>query len=61
MIIPLLQYIELKPALIRNCLLALLSMFIVSFIMIPSWGAAFAIVAAIFSIDIGINIHYEVN
>uniref|UniRef100_A0AAF5PS05 SSD domain-containing protein n=3 Tax=Wuchereria bancrofti TaxID=6293 RepID=A0AAF5PS05_WUCBA len=48
------QYIELKPALIRNCLLAMLSMLIVSFIMIPSWIAAFVIAFAIFSIDIGV-------
>ncbi|EFO23360.1 hypothetical protein LOAG_05122 [Loa loa] len=48
------QYIELKPALIRNCLLAMLSMLIVSFIMIPSWIAAFIIAFAIFSIDIGV-------
>lgn len=48
------QYIELKPALIRNCLLAMLSMLIVSFIMIPSWCAAFAIAFAILSIDLGV-------
>ncbi|VBB32950.1 unnamed protein product [Acanthocheilonema viteae] len=48
------QYIELKPALIRNCLLAMASMLIVSFVMIPSWIAAFVIAFAIFSIDIGV-------
>ncbi|VDK67264.1 unnamed protein product [Onchocerca ochengi] len=48
------KYIELKPALIRNCLLAMLSMLIVSFIMIPSWIAAFVIAFAILSIDIGV-------
>ncbi|CAG9538367.1 unnamed protein product [Cercopithifilaria johnstoni] len=48
------QYIELKPALIRNCLLAMASMLVVSFIMIPSWIAAFIIAFAIFSIDIGV-------
>ncbi|VDN07153.1 unnamed protein product [Thelazia callipaeda] len=46
------NYIELKPALIRNCILALLAIFTVSFIMIPSWIAALAIVYSIFSIDI---------
>uniref|UniRef100_A0A183VBW7 Patched domain-containing protein 3 n=1 Tax=Toxocara canis TaxID=6265 RepID=A0A183VBW7_TOXCA len=48
------QYIELKPALIRNCILALISMLIVSFIMIPNYGAAFAIAGAICSIDVGV-------
>uniref|UniRef100_A0A158Q5K9 SSD domain-containing protein n=1 Tax=Dracunculus medinensis TaxID=318479 RepID=A0A158Q5K9_DRAME len=48
------QYIELKPALIRNCILALLSMFIVSFIMIPNCWAAFIIAGAILNIDIGV-------
>uniref|UniRef100_A0A915B3H3 SSD domain-containing protein n=1 Tax=Parascaris univalens TaxID=6257 RepID=A0A915B3H3_PARUN len=47
------QYIELKPALIRNCILALISMLVVSFVMIPNYGAAFAIAGAICSIDLG--------
>lgn len=47
------QYIELKPALIRNCILALISMLLVSFVMIPNYGAAFAIAGAICSIDLG--------
>uniref|UniRef100_F1L6B1 Patched domain-containing protein 3 n=1 Tax=Ascaris suum TaxID=6253 RepID=F1L6B1_ASCSU len=48
------QYIELKPALIRNCILALISMLLVSFVMIPNYGAAFAIAGAICSIDLGL-------
>uniref|UniRef100_A0A915CMI7 SSD domain-containing protein n=1 Tax=Ditylenchus dipsaci TaxID=166011 RepID=A0A915CMI7_9BILA len=48
------QYLELKPALYRNCILALLCMMFVSFVMIPNLAAAFAIVAAIISIDIGV-------
>jgi len=47
------QYLELKPALYRNCLLAVICMAIVSVLMIPSWPAAFVITAAIISIDIG--------
>uniref|UniRef100_A0A183CQ72 SSD domain-containing protein n=1 Tax=Globodera pallida TaxID=36090 RepID=A0A183CQ72_GLOPA len=48
------QYLELKPALYRNCLLAMVCMMLVSFLMIPSWHAAFVITAAIASIDIGV-------
>uniref|UniRef100_A0A914HXF1 SSD domain-containing protein n=1 Tax=Globodera rostochiensis TaxID=31243 RepID=A0A914HXF1_GLORO len=48
------QYLELKPALYRNCLLAMVCMMLVSFLMIPNWHAAFVITAAIASIDIGV-------
>ncbi|KAI1717718.1 patched family domain-containing protein [Ditylenchus destructor] len=48
------QYLELKPALYRNCILALLCMMFVSFVMIPNLAAAFVITAAIISIDIGV-------
>uniref|UniRef100_A0A0N4Z3H4 SSD domain-containing protein n=1 Tax=Parastrongyloides trichosuri TaxID=131310 RepID=A0A0N4Z3H4_PARTI len=48
------QYLELKPALIRNCLLAVACMLIVSIIMIPNYGAAYILVYAIISIDIGV-------
>ncbi|KAL3120578.1 hypothetical protein niasHT_007870 [Heterodera trifolii] len=48
------QYLELKPALFRNCLLAMVCMMFVSFLMIPNWHAAFLITAAIASIDIGV-------
>lgn len=48
------QYIELKPALYRNCLIAVLCMGFIALLMIPSWPAAFFIIAAIVSIDIGV-------
>ncbi|CAD5218991.1 unnamed protein product [Bursaphelenchus okinawaensis] len=48
------QYLELKPALIRNCILAVLCMGIVAFLMIPHVGGVLVIVAAIISIDIGV-------
>lgn len=48
------QYLQLKPALFQNCILAVISMFIVALIMIPHFGAAFAIIIAIVSIDIGV-------
>lgn len=47
------QYIELKPALYRNCIIAVICVAFVSFILIPNIKAAFVIVAAIISIDIG--------
>lgn len=47
------QYLELKPALYRNCLLAIVCMFFVSLLMIPNLVAGLAIVAAIVSIDLG--------
>uniref|UniRef100_A0A915NUP6 SSD domain-containing protein n=1 Tax=Meloidogyne floridensis TaxID=298350 RepID=A0A915NUP6_9BILA len=48
------QYIELKPALYRNCLIAVMCMGFIALLMIPSWPAAFFIIAAIVSIDIGV-------
>uniref|UniRef100_A0AC35U2Y9 SSD domain-containing protein n=1 Tax=Rhabditophanes sp. KR3021 TaxID=114890 RepID=A0AC35U2Y9_9BILA len=48
------QYIELKPALIRNCLFAVMCMMAVSLIMIPHYGASYVLVIAIISIDIGV-------
>lgn len=48
------QYLELKPALYRNCLLAIICMMIVAFFMIPNLVAGLAIVAAIVSIDLGV-------
>ncbi|KAI6185612.1 SSD domain-containing protein [Aphelenchoides besseyi] len=48
------QYIELKPALYRNCVLAVFCMMFVAFIMIPNLIAGLAIVAAIISIDLGV-------
>ncbi|KAK0412604.1 hypothetical protein QR680_006307 [Steinernema hermaphroditum] len=48
------QYLELKPALFRNCAIAVVCMLAVSLVMIPHYGAAFAIVAAIISIDLGV-------
>jgi multidrug efflux pump subunit AcrB len=48
------QYLELKPALYRNCLLAAVCMCLVSWLMIPDLCAAFAIVGAIASIDFGV-------
>jgi multidrug efflux pump subunit AcrB len=48
------QYLELKPALFRNCLLAIICMMFVAFIMIPNFIAGLAIVAAIISIDLGV-------
>lgn len=47
------QYIELKPALYRNCIIAIICVIIVSLIIIPNVKAGFVIVAAIISIDIG--------
>ena len=47
------QYLELKPALIRNCALAVVCMWFVAFIMIPNIVAGLAIVASIISIDLG--------
>ncbi|CAD5226735.1 unnamed protein product [Bursaphelenchus xylophilus] len=48
------QYLELKPALIRNCILAVLCMAFVALGMIPHVGAVLVIVCAIVSIDVGV-------
>jgi hypothetical protein len=48
------QYLELKPALFRNCLLAIVCMWFVALVMIPNLMAGVAIVAAIVSIDLGV-------
>uniref|UniRef100_A0A914Q2N9 SSD domain-containing protein n=1 Tax=Panagrolaimus davidi TaxID=227884 RepID=A0A914Q2N9_9BILA len=48
------QYLELKPALFRNIFLAVFCMMVVSILMIPNLFAAFTIIAAIISIDVGV-------
>uniref|UniRef100_A0A7E4VPD3 SSD domain-containing protein n=1 Tax=Panagrellus redivivus TaxID=6233 RepID=A0A7E4VPD3_PANRE len=48
------QYLELKPALFRNCFLAVVCMMFVALIMIPHYGAAIAIILSIISIDVGV-------
>ncbi|MFH4977170.1 hypothetical protein AB6A40_003879 [Gnathostoma spinigerum] len=48
------QYLELKPALIRNCIFALFSILVVAFVMIPNFRAAFVITGAILSVDLGL-------
>ncbi|KAJ1345688.1 hypothetical protein KIN20_000279 [Parelaphostrongylus tenuis] len=48
------QYLELKPSLIRNFKLGLLSMFVVTIMMIPDIRAAFAVVLCIASINVGV-------
>ena len=48
------QYLELKPALFRNCVLAIICMMFVAFMMIPNLAAGLAILVAIVSIDIGV-------
>ena len=48
------QYLELKPALFRNILLAVICMMVVSLLMIPNYFAALTIIAAIISIDVGV-------
>uniref|UniRef100_A0A0K0DAN2 SSD domain-containing protein n=1 Tax=Angiostrongylus cantonensis TaxID=6313 RepID=A0A0K0DAN2_ANGCA len=48
------QYLELKPSLVRNFELGLLSMFVVTMVMIPDIRAAFAVVLCIASINVGV-------
>ncbi|VDM52140.1 unnamed protein product [Angiostrongylus costaricensis] len=47
-------YLELKPSLVRNFKLGLLSMFVVTMVMIPDIRAAFAVVLCIASINVGV-------
>lgn len=55
------QYLELKPALFRNCLLAVVCMWFVAFIMIPNVVAGLAIVVSIISIDLGECVLYQLK
>ncbi|KJH50467.1 patched family protein [Dictyocaulus viviparus] len=48
------QYLELKPSLVQNFTLGLLSMLLVTMIMIPDIRAAFAVVLCIASINVGV-------
>lgn len=47
------QYLELKPSLIQNIVLGIISMAIVTLIMIPDWRAALSVVVSIASINLG--------
>ena len=47
------QYLELKPSLVQNIVLGIISMAVVTLIMIPDWRAAMSVVVCIASINLG--------